>query len=102
MNGPKENNETKKRSRLEVIADIIRIIHEKKGKIKPTHLMYKANLSHKTMKVYLEELIKKGLIKKQDVSKEDNTKKLILLTTKGLDFSMQYSKIKEFETTFGI
>ena len=102
MNGPKENNDSKKRSRLEVISDIIRIIHEKGGKIKPTHLMYKANLSHKTMKIYLGELIKNGLVKEQAASKDDKTKRLIVLTPKGVDFSLQYSKIKEFETTFGI
>jgi len=101
MDGQKENNESKKRSRLEVIADIIRILNEKGGKIKPTHLMYKANLSHKTMKIYLGDLKKSELVKEQKISK-DEKKILIVLTDKGREFAQKYSKIREFEETFGI
>jgi predicted transcriptional regulator len=95
-----KNNETKKRSRLEVIADIIRIINEKNGKIKPTHLMYKANLSHKTMKGYLAELMKNELVKQQKA--EEGKKVLIVITDKGKEFNLKYSKIREFEETFGL
>ena len=103
MDGQKETS-PKKRSRLEVIADMIRILQEKGGKIKPTHLMYKANLSHKTMKGYLSDLKKNGLVKEQTTeSKSDRKSKIMLiLTNKGRDFSTNYSKIIEFEKTFGI
>jgi len=46
----------KKRDRLHVIYDILKCINEKDGKIKPTHILYKSNLSHQMM----EEYIKKG------------------------------------------
>jgi len=52
----------RKRSRLEIIRDILVVIREKNGKIKPTHILYKSNLSHQMMDEYLQELISKGFV----------------------------------------
>ncbi|MGA7897074.1 MAG: winged helix-turn-helix domain-containing protein [Candidatus Nanoarchaeia archaeon] len=87
-----------KRSRMDIIFDILNIIRERGGRIKPTHLMYKANLSHKQMKGYLDELKGKDLIN-IDVSDKNSR---VLITKKGIEFSLKYLQMRDLEKTFGL
>ncbi len=88
----------RKRNRVEIIHDMLRIIQEKGGKIRKTHLMYKANLSHKQMTLYLNELMGNKLIETQQI----NEKNLIVITNRGREFFIKYAQMREFEKTFGL
>jgi predicted transcriptional regulator len=90
---------------MEIISDMLVIILQKNGSIKPTRLMYKANLSHKQMKEYLDELQKKDLVFKDSSGqngKNGNRGISIKLTGKGKDFLFKYMEMREFEKTFGL
>jgi predicted transcriptional regulator len=88
-----------RRTRLEVLNDMLTAIQKAQGKIKPTHLMYKANLSHKLLNSYLNDLISRGLVVEKHL---DEKHKNIEITDKGRDFLVQFRKIKEFQDSFGL
>jgi len=88
----------KRRGRLEIIADILRSIQNKGGKIKPTHLLYKSNLSHAKLKEYVDVLLNKRMIEEQQVK----GKKMYLMKEQGHKFLLEFERIKEFSDSFGL
>ena len=86
-----------RREKLDIIKDILEAIRDKGGTIKPTHLLYKSNLSHDSMKRYVAELMEKDMVSEKE---EKETKKYII-TNKGLKFLTDYQQIKEFTDSFG-
>lgn len=89
---------TRKRNRLEVIRDILNVIREKNGKIKPTHILYKSNLSHQMMDDYMKELMQKGFI----IESKGSAGKTYAITPKGITFLDKYRLIAEFTDSFGL
>jgi len=87
-----------KRSKLDIVYDMLKAIEDKGGLIKPTHLLYKSNLSHQRMKLYLEELKERRLI--EDSSKDD--KLMYSLTDEGRKFIQNFKHMKEFTQAFGL
>jgi predicted transcriptional regulator len=82
--------ELKRRSRLETYYDIIKAVGA--GAEKPTHIMYKANLSWAALDCCLETLEYRGFISKEF---ENETRRRYHLTQKGYTFLNQYLTIRD-------
>ncbi|HLC32966.1 MAG TPA: winged helix-turn-helix domain-containing protein [Candidatus Nanoarchaeia archaeon] len=87
-----------KRTKIDIIYDMLKAIQDKGGTIIPTHLLYKSNLSHQRMKLYLDEL--KG--KKMIVEVQEKDKLVYKLTDEGLGFLKNFKQLKEFTEAFGL
>ncbi len=88
----------RKRERLEIIYDILSVIRRQRNECKPTHILYKSNLSHQMMNEYLKELIDNGLVTEKMVG----SSKFYSLTDKGFGFLEKYSQAMEFVKGFGL
>ena len=88
----------KRRGRLDIIADMLRSIQNKGGEIKPTHLLYKSNLSHAKLKEYVDVLLNKGMIEEQQVK----GRKMFFMKEQGHKFLLEFERIKEFSDSFGL
>lgn len=87
-----------KRTRLQIIYDILKVVQDHEGKIKPTQIIYKANLSHEMLEEYLSELLSKSFIIEQ-TAKRGKTYKL---TDKGCAYISKYALITDFVESFGL
>jgi predicted transcriptional regulator len=87
----------KKRDRLEVIYDFLKIIQNNHNSIKPTPLLRKTNLSSQSFNEYFQELLRKGFIKEVY---DKNKKKYITLSDKGFNYLEKYKTIIGFIDDF--
>jgi len=84
-----------KRSRLEIIYDILLVIN-KNGSIKITPLLRRSNISTTRFKGYFSELLKKGFVKEVYFQGE----KKFLLAERGVKFLEKYKTIISFIDEF--
>ncbi|RLI77119.1 hypothetical protein DRP07_12470 [Archaeoglobales archaeon] len=89
----------RKRERLEIIHDILKIIREHNNSILPTPLLRYSNLSSQRFNEYLSELIEKGFIREVFDKKG---RRYLSLTDKGFKYLEKYKKIIEFIEEFGL
>jgi predicted transcriptional regulator len=87
----------KKRDRLSVIYDFLKIIQENHNSIKPTPLLRKTNLSSQSFADYFKDLESKGLIREITDKKG---RKFITLTDKGFRYLDKYKLILGFIEEF--
>ncbi|MBI2581121.1 hypothetical protein HYV85_04945 [Candidatus Woesearchaeota archaeon] len=89
---------TSKRGKPEIIFDILQAVQEGGGKMKPTRLLYKSNLSHARLKLYLESLVRQQML----AIEGGEGRNLIALTQKGYSFVAEFRKMKALIESFGI
>ena len=87
----------KQRSVLRINLDILNAVRDE-GEAKPTHILYKANLSHERLVRYLDDLTAKGLI--EVVQEGEN--RTYRLTTKGVSFLIEMRRAESFVQGFGL
>jgi predicted transcriptional regulator len=78
---------------MEILANILKVASN--GALK-THIMYKANLSHRQLERYLAFLEERGLLA-QGVD-EDMGNRIYQITEKGFDFLRDYSRVSGYFT----
>ena len=79
------------RTRVDILATILKVASN--GALK-THIMYKANLSHRQLEKYLAFLEEKGLVMRH--TDEYASTRVYRVTEKGFDFLREYSHISGF------
>ncbi len=87
----------KQRSALRINLDILNAIRDE-GDAKPTHILYRANLSHDRLVKYLEELTAKGLIE----VRQEGENRVYRITSKGISFLIEMRRAETFIQGFGL
>ncbi len=87
----------RRRDRLAVVYDILKIIRQHHNSIKPTPLLRYSNLSSQSFSEYLSELLEKGFVKEIT---DEKGKKFLTLTDKGFRYLEKYKLILGFIEEF--
>ncbi len=87
-----------RRDRLQILHDVLRAIQTKGPQAKPTHILYKANLSYKVLQEHLTEMMRQEMIIEEVIDE----KKMYSLTDKGFKFLQEYQMVREFMSSYGI
>jgi predicted transcriptional regulator len=87
----------KKRNRLEIIYEMLKIVREHHNSIRPTPLLRYTNISSQSFSEYYREMREKGFVREEP---DKNGRKFVSLTDKGFQFLDKYSMIRGFIKEF--
>jgi predicted transcriptional regulator len=87
-----------RRTKIEIVFDLLSLMQKKGGKVKPTHALYGGNLSYDRLKLYVEEMQRKGLI----IVTQEKKRTFYEITEQGHHFVSEYKKVKELTDAFGL
>jgi predicted transcriptional regulator len=82
---------TSDRTRVEILASILTVARRDALK---THIMYKANLSHKQLTKYLQFVIGNALL--QEISDPEDGTRYYQVTEKGIQFLKDYDRLSSY------
>ena len=85
--GFKVSRSSRRRCRLDIIADIL---DTSRGRVKKTHLMYKCSMSFTQMKRYLDAILRAKLL----IVENDGPDILFKISRKGRSFLKSYNSLK--------
>ena len=94
----KDYESGERRTKADILFDILRIVQQNQGRAKTTKILYGANLSYARLKKYVDYLVQNNFLERQDA----NGSAIFAITDKGLDFIQQFRKVKKFSEAFGI
>jgi predicted transcriptional regulator len=80
-----------RRSKLEMYVDILQVL-SRRGPLKLTHIMYKANVNCKVLKEYLDFLTKQNLIEERTVGK---SRTVFAITPRGITVLKYFRELKQ-------
>ena len=89
-----------KRDKVSIMRDILLLIRGQGGEAGPTHIMYKANLSHQMLTEYIKELLEKRLIAENTAKK--GGRRTYSISGKGHEFLKDYETIRKFLDSYGL
>jgi predicted transcriptional regulator len=81
-----------RRSKLEIHIDVLRALAYH-GRLKPTHITYKANVNCSALKECLTFLLERNLVKEQTFSKKRKKRKTYSITNRGLTALRNFKEI---------
>ena len=87
-----------RRTKVQIYMDILRAVKKADGRLKKTHIVYKANLTHTRVQPYLDFLLSKGFLEEE----KSGSQTYFAITRKGLDFLGEANKLKEISDAFGL
>ena len=79
-----------RRSPMEMVCDILGVLAE--GPTKPTHILYRANMSWKVLSSYLDYLTNRGIVQKEESEGKRST---YTLTQKGRSILELYEGLRQ-------
>ena len=80
-----------RRSKLEMYVDILSVL-ARKGPLKLTHVMYKANVNCGVLKEYLDFLLKQGLVEERTAGKQ---RAVYAVTQRGITVLKYFKELKQ-------
>jgi len=87
-----------RRTRTQIFIDILRSIQNSNGRMRKTHIVYKANLTNSRVESYLDFLLSKEMLREESVGNQ----KFYTITERGLQFLSEVHKLREISDAFGV